>query len=426
MKSIPTIRMPFSMWHRPMLPVTLLLGLILLLVPVSEVTGHHHNRDDTASDASHHEQHRHRHHHRHYDNHENHHKRCPSHHHQDDENTIQAARSGPNLENVDEYSKFWSRHEPETQNRHDRLGTMAHRHSGHHLKVKPLSKEGEEISEEVDVDDPRWQEVRKPWKKNQDEEVDRDELFAQQYSRKRQNKVAKVRSRHRQQVWRPNHQNDFEDNDRDDNEFQEDDLNNEQENYARKLNQQDESSFQKSRVSSKLSDWHQRTRIRKPETTTARIDNELIRDGLEDEEQEDEDDVWLDVEQEDEGEMDNDFYENDEPVLDTRPPLKTYDDIIRRLTEGRVTSTSTQSPKKFHRGFQAHLKWDSHENLRHNSGESNSPRVLKFIDGSLATAESRTQPGKRHDSTMQKKKVEELEQNSESSGVANTVSSVVF
>lgn len=77
--------------------------------------------------------------------------------------------------------------------------------------------------------------------------------------------------------------------------------------------------------------------------------------------------LWKDDDDENEtDELDNDFYGKD----DSSAPLKTYDDIIRRLTEDRATtSTSTSTLKPTKRNYrntelESHLRRDAYGNLR--------------------------------------------------------------
>lgn len=89
--------------------------------------------------------------------------------------------------------------------------------------------------------------------------------------------------------------------------------------------------------------------------------------GLEeDDKDEDEDDVWKDIDDEgtednEEEELDNDFYKNE-----TRPPLKTYDDIIRRLTSDDPTTPKT-TVKRDYRNIESnkHMKRDGYKNFKY-------------------------------------------------------------
>lgn len=89
--------------------------------------------------------------------------------------------------------------------------------------------------------------------------------------------------------------------------------------------------------------------------------------GLEeDDKDEDEDDVWKDIaddrnEDNEEEEFDNDFYKSE-----TKPPLKTYDDIIRRLTSDDPTTPKT-TVKRDYRNIETnkHVKRDGYKNLKY-------------------------------------------------------------
>lgn len=89
--------------------------------------------------------------------------------------------------------------------------------------------------------------------------------------------------------------------------------------------------------------------------------------GLEeDDKDEDDDDIWKDIEEErnedrEEEELDNDFYKNE-----TKPPLKTYDDIIRRLTSDDPT-TPKATVKRDYRNIESnkHVKRNDYKNLEH-------------------------------------------------------------
>lgn len=91
--------------------------------------------------------------------------------------------------------------------------------------------------------------------------------------------------------------------------------------------------------------------------------------GLEeDDKDEDEDDIWKDIadnknegnEGNEEDELDNDFYKSE-----VKPPLKTYDDIIRRLTSDDPTTPKT-TIKRDYRNIEAnkHVKRDGYKNLK--------------------------------------------------------------
>lgn len=90
--------------------------------------------------------------------------------------------------------------------------------------------------------------------------------------------------------------------------------------------------------------------------------------GLEeDDKDEDEDDVWKDIDDEgtednEEEELDNDFYKNE-----TRPPLKTYDDIIRRLTSDDPIIPKTTTVKRDYRNIESnkHMKRDGYKNFKY-------------------------------------------------------------
>lgn len=83
--------------------------------------------------------------------------------------------------------------------------------------------------------------------------------------------------------------------------------------------------------------------------------------GLEeDDKDEDEDEIWKDIDDEEneEEELDNDFYKSE-----TKPPLKTYDDIIRRLTSNDPT-TPKSTVKRDYRNTETsrHAKRDGYRN----------------------------------------------------------------
>jgi len=90
--------------------------------------------------------------------------------------------------------------------------------------------------------------------------------------------------------------------------------------------------------------------------------------GLEeDDKDEDADDIWKDINErnEDNGEeeFDNDFYKNG-----TKPLLKTYDDIIKRLTFDDPTTPKT-TVKRDYRNIESskHVKREGYKNLKYES-----------------------------------------------------------
>ncbi|XP_024870993.1 uncharacterized protein LOC112454046 [Temnothorax curvispinosus] len=97
--------------------------------------------------------------------------------------------------------------------------------------------------------------------------------------------------------------------------------------------------------------------------------------GLEeDDKDEDEEDIWKDIaddrnEDNEEEEFDNDFYKGE-----TKPPLKTYDDIIRRLTSDDPKTTV----KRDYRNIETnkHVKRDGYKNVKHESRNVSRPMDL--------------------------------------------------
>lgn len=125
--------------------------------------------------------------------------------------------------------------------------------------------------------------------------------------------------------------------------------------------------------------------------------------GLEeDDKDENEDDIWKDIDDEknednEEEELDNDFYKNE-----TKPPLKTYDDIIRRLTSDDPT-TPRATVKRDYRNTESnkHVKRDGHKNLKYEPRNvsrpvelvTSAPRVASTTSnyfGNKRTAENST------------------------------------
>ncbi|KAL0102141.1 hypothetical protein PUN28_018577 [Cardiocondyla obscurior] len=111
--------------------------------------------------------------------------------------------------------------------------------------------------------------------------------------------------------------------------------------------------------------------------------------GLEeDDKDEDEDDIWKDIaddrnEDNEEEELDNDFYKSE-----TKAPLKTYDDIIRRLTSNDPTTPKT-TVKRDYRNIESnkHVKRDGYKNLKHEPRNISRP-VDFFTNTSRAAGSS--------------------------------------
>lgn len=101
--------------------------------------------------------------------------------------------------------------------------------------------------------------------------------------------------------------------------------------------------------------------------------------GLEeDDKDEDEDDVWKDIDDDgnedisEEEELDNDFYKSE-----TKAPLKTYDDIIRRLTSDDPTTPKT-TVKRDYRNIESNkqVKRDDYKNLKYEARNVSRPADL--------------------------------------------------
>ncbi|XP_011500431.1 PREDICTED: uncharacterized protein LOC105364242 [Ceratosolen solmsi marchali] len=121
-------------------------------------------------------------------------------------------------------------------------------------------------------------------------------------------------------------------------------------------------------------------------------------------------------------ELDNDFYKNDEAAS---PPLRTYDDIIRRLTEDVATTTTpasstswkptTQVVKRDYRNteIERHLRRDDYGNLRlyeskkdgvsslSRHGAPPGPRNSNLVEGPLTGSKKRGPATKRGKAAME-------------------------
>lgn len=107
--------------------------------------------------------------------------------------------------------------------------------------------------------------------------------------------------------------------------------------------------------------------------------------GLEEaDKDDDEDDIWKDIEDEvdEEEESDNDFYKSEK-----KPPLTTYDDIIRRLTSDEPV-TPKVSTKRGYRNIEVakHVRHDGHGYLKHESRNITRPMDPVKITSALRTS----------------------------------------
>lgn len=109
--------------------------------------------------------------------------------------------------------------------------------------------------------------------------------------------------------------------------------------------------------------------------------------GLEeDDKDEDEDEIWKDIaddrnENNEEEEFDNDFYKSG-----TKPPLKTYDDIIKRLTSDDPTIPKPAIKRDYrYTETNKHVKRDGYKNLKYESRNVSRPLDL-FMNTSPTAA----------------------------------------
>lgn len=108
--------------------------------------------------------------------------------------------------------------------------------------------------------------------------------------------------------------------------------------------------------------------------------------GLEeDDKDEEEDDIWKNIDDEDnedneEEEIDNDFYESK-----TKSSLKTYEDIIRRLTSDEPT-TPKATVKRDYRNIESnkHAKRDGYKNFNEPRNVSRPVNLLRFTNRRIA------------------------------------------
>lgn len=144
-------------------------------------------------------------------------------------------------------------------------------------------------------------------------------------------------------------------------------------------------------VSGWTDDWRVRSNISESKYHSSKDDKKIEEDedyedhgGLEeDDKDEEEDDIWKNADDEDnedneEEELDNDFYESK-----TKSPLKTYEDIIRRLTSGEPT-TPKPTVKRDYRNIELnkHAKRDSYKNFNEPRNVSKPVDLLRFSNAS--------------------------------------------
>ncbi|XP_020281506.1 uncharacterized protein LOC109853621 [Pseudomyrmex gracilis] len=106
--------------------------------------------------------------------------------------------------------------------------------------------------------------------------------------------------------------------------------------------------------------------------------------GLEEDDRDDEDELWKDVENEenDENEDDVDDDNVDFYKKETKPLLKTYDDIIRRLTSDDST-TSRSTVKRDYRNLERHARRDGSRNHKpQNHSRTKLVDLFKFTNAS--------------------------------------------
>jgi len=115
--------------------------------------------------------------------------------------------------------------------------------------------------------------------------------------------------------------------------------------------------------------------------------------GLEDDDKdENEDEIWKNIDEEnEEEELDNDFYKSE-----TKPLLKTYDDIIKRLTSDDPTTPRT-TIKRDYRNTETsrHVKRDGYGNPKFIE-----PRNASKSAGLFATTSNYFVPSRRESSTV--------------------------
>ncbi|XP_011878456.1 PREDICTED: uncharacterized protein LOC105567851 [Vollenhovia emeryi] len=143
---------------------------------------------------------------------------------------------------------------------------------------------------------------------------------------------------------------------------------------ARRHRLEDREGVDRVDVTKRTDDWRRRSNSSDAKYHFAKDDRKTEEDedyedhgGLEeDDKDEDEDDIWKDIaddRNEDNGkdELDNDFYKSE-----TKPPLKTYDEIIRRLTSDDPTTPKT-TVKRDYRNTETnkHVKRDGYKNFKY-------------------------------------------------------------
>lgn len=131
-----------------------------------------------------------------------------------------------------------------------------------------------------------------------------------------------------------------------------------------------------------------RRKVDSPEDYDYRVD------GYEETDKEDEEDeTWREEDEdqnEDDEEFDNDFYKSDK-----NPPLKTYDDIIRRLTSNDPTTVRT-TVRRDYRNIEPekHAKRDAYENFKYEpknlSRSQLHDREFKFASSSYVGSDRRS------------------------------------
>lgn len=162
-------------------------------------------------------------------------------------------------------------------------------------------------------------------------------------------------------------------------------------------------------VSRWTDDWRTRSNISESKYHSSKDDKKIEEDedyedhgGLEeDDKDEEEDDIWKNVDDEDnedneEEELDNDFYESK-----TKSSLKTYEDIIRRLTSDEPT-TPKSTIKRDYRNIESnkHAKRDNYKNFNEPKNVSRPVDLLKFNNASRIATMSNYFVNRRENSTV--------------------------
>lgn len=236
---------------------------------------------------------------------------------------------------------------------HDRLGTNHHR-AGSRGTGYRKRYEDEDSEEESDYDRHRRR------YDDSDEEDDLDNEPTGYYHNKHKSparrRVAEVSDKSRRSRYEPRKDwryklDDEEDDygyDADDEAEESEELDNRSRKHSarksfRQPHHEDESAKPLHRRSAynKLDEWMKRVRNSSRSHDRRNSNPEPQENVNHDEDDADDDDeleLWKDEEPDDNKELDNDFYKNDESAS-----LKSFDDIIRKLTEERITTTTTST-----------------------------------------------------------------------------------